>query len=161
MPEIRNPVAGFGITILGATGLSFLVGLPLLILTPLTQPELVYFYLPFALFAVGMFAGRSGFLGSLGFIGATMGGFVGTFAFQLLFVPKGWPMWPADWTILMTFAFGAACGVGGLVMGKLGLRRVEKITQRAQKMRRCLRCGSKVGMAARKCWSCRSYLPPT
>jgi ribosomal protein L40E len=161
MPEIRHPVAGFVITILGSTGLSFLAALPLLFLTPLTQREIVYFYLPFALFAVGMFAGRSGFLGSLGFIGATMGGFIGTYAFQALFIPRGWPLWPADWTILLTLAFGAACGAGGLAMGKLGMRRVEQITQRAPKMRRCLKCGAKVGMAARKCWSCRAYLPPT
>ncbi|MGI0149500.1 MAG: hypothetical protein ACREDF_08230 [Thermoplasmata archaeon] len=158
MVSIRNPLAGFGITIFGALGLSFLAGLPILFLP---QRELVYFYLPFALFGIGMFSGRSGFLGSLGFIGAMMGGFVGTQAFQLLFVPQGWPMWPADLTILMNFAFGAMCGIGGLVMGKLGLRRVERITENAPKMRRCMRCGAKVGIAARKCWSCRAYLPPT
>lgn len=158
MASIRNPLAGFGITIFGALGLSFLAGLPTLFLP---QRELIYFYLPFALFGVGMFSGRSGFLGSLGFIGATMGGFVGIHTFQLLFVTQGWPMWPPDLTILMNFAFGALCGVGGLVMGKLGLRRVERITEHAPKMRRCMRCGAKVGIAARKCWSCRAYLPPT
>lgn len=161
MPGIRHPVAGFGITILGATVVSFVAALPLLILVPLTQREIVYFYLPFALFGVGMFAGRSGFLGSLGFIGATMGGFFGTYAFQAFIWTRPWPLWPADWTILMTLMFGAACGVGGLAMGKLGLRRVEQLTERAPKMRRCLKCGAKVGMAARKCWSCRAYLPPT
>lgn len=166
MPSIRNPLAGFGITILGATGLSFIVCLPLLLLPQflpdLWQAELVYFYLPFALFGAGMLGGRSGFLGSLGFIGATLGGFIGVYAYQLLFLPpSGWPLWPADWTILMTLAFGATCGVGGLAVGKLGLKRVEKITEQAPKMRRCLRCGAKVGMAARKCWSCRAYLPPT
>jgi len=158
MASIRNPLAGFGITIFGAMGLSFLVGIPTLFLP---QGELIYFYLPFALFGVGMFSGRSGFLGSLGFIGATLGGFIGIHTFQLLFVTQGWPMWPSDLTILLNFAFGALCGVGGLVMGKLGLRRFEKITEHAPKMRRCTRCGAKVGIAARKCWSCRAYLPPT
>lgn len=157
MTSIRNPLAGFGITIFGALALSFLAGIPVLFLP---QRELVYFYLPFALFGVGMFSGRSGFLGSLGFIGATLGGFVGIHAFQLLFVPQGWPMWSADWTILLNFALGLICGTGGLVMGKLGLRRVEKITEHAPKMRRCKRCGAKVGIAARKCWSCRATLPP-
>lgn len=160
MASIRNPLAGFGITIFGALGLSFLAGLPTLFLLQV-QRELIYFYLPFALFGVGMFSGRSGFLGSLGFIGATLGGFVGIQTFQLLFVSQGWPMWPADLAILMNFAFGALCGIGGLVMGRLGLRRVQRITEHAPKMRRCKRCGAKVGIAARKCWSCRAYLPPT
>jgi ribosomal protein L40E len=159
MANIRNPLAGFGITIAGAAGLSFLAALPLWFLLTL-QDALVYFYLPFVLFGVGLFSGRSGFLGSLGFIGATMGGFIGTHAYQILFLPNGWPLWPADWTVVMTFAFGAACGAGGLAMGKLGLRRVEQITEQAPKMRRCTRCGAKVGMAARKCWSCRASLPP-
>ena len=82
MASIRNPLAGFGITICAALGLSFLVGLPILFLP---QPELVYFYLPFALFGVGMFAGRGGFLGSVGFVGATLGAFIGIYTVQLLF----------------------------------------------------------------------------
>jgi len=158
MASVRNPLAGFGITICVSLGLSFLAGLPVLILP---QREIVYFYLPFALFGVGLFAGRGGFLGLVGFVGATLGAFIGTYAVQLLFVPQGWPMWPADWTVLMTLAFGAACGLGGLVMGKIGLRRIDRLSEHGPKMRRCLRCGAKVGIAARKCWSCHGYLPPT
>ena len=158
MASIRNPLAGFGITICAALGLSFLVGLPILLLP---QPELVYFYLPFALFGVGMFAGRGGFLSSVGFVGATLGAFIGIYTFQLVFVPQGWPMWPAEWAALVNVAFGGAAGLGGLVMGKIGLRRIERMTEHGAKMRRCLRCGAKVGLAARKCWSCRAYLPPT
>lgn len=158
MASVRNPLAGFAITICFSLGLSFLAGLPVLILP---QPELVYFYLPFALFGVGLFAGRGGFLGSVGFAGATLGAFIGTFAVQSLFVPRGWPMWPADLTILLTLAFGAACGFGGLVMGKIGLRRIDRLSEHGPKMRRCLKCGAKVGIAARKCWSCHGYLPPT
>jgi ribosomal protein L40E len=63
--------------------------------------------------------------------------------------------------ILLDFAFGAVCGAGGLVMGRVGLRRIDRMAEHAMKMRRCLRCGAKVGIAARKCWSCRAYLPPT
>ena len=158
MPAVRNPLMGFALTILGALGLSFLVGVPVLFLP---QRELLFFYLPFALFGVGLFAGRTSFLGSLGFVGATVGGFVGVYVFQALFMPAGWPMWPAGWEVLLTLAFGAACGLGGLATGKLGLRRIEKLTERAPKMRRCHKCGAKVGTAARKCWSCRAYLPPT
>jgi ribosomal protein L40E len=47
------------------------------------------------------------------------------------------------------------------VSGKLGLRRIERMSETGLKMRRCLKCGAKVGVAARKCWSCRAYLPPT
>src|SRR5881296_1946275 len=120
MASVRNPLAGFGLTILGALGLSFLAGIPILFLP---QRELTYFYFPFALFGVGVFSGRTTFLGSLGFV--------------------------------------AACGLGGAASGKLGLKRIDRLTERAPKMRRCLKCGAKVGMSARKCWSCRSYLPPT
>jgi ribosomal protein L40E len=70
-------------------------------------------------------------------------------------------MWPAAWAFLLDAAFGAACGLGGLVSGKLGLRRIERMSETGLKMRRCLKCGAKVGVAARKCWSCRAYLPPT
>jgi ribosomal protein L40E len=158
MASVRNPLASFAITIFSALGISFFIGVPILFLP---QAELVYFYLPFALFGVGVFAGRGGFLGALGFIGATMGSFIGVYAFQSFFVPLGWPLWPADWAILMDAAFGAACGLGGLASGKLGLRKIEQMTEHAMKMRRCLKCGAKVGIAARKCWSCRAYLPRT
>src|SRR3972149_2562471 len=107
MASVRNPLAGFGITICVSLGLSFLAGLPVVLLP---QREIVYFYLPFALFGVWLFAGRGGVPGLVGFVGATLGAFIGTYAVQLLFVPQGWPMWPADWTVLMTLAFGAARG---------------------------------------------------
>src|SRR5437762_2166389 len=111
MAKVRNPLAGFGITIASALGFSFFMCVPILFLP---QAELVYFYLPFALFGVGAFAGRSGFLGTLGFIGATMGAFLGVYAFQSVFLPQGWPLWFSDWAILMDAAFGACCGIGGL-----------------------------------------------
>jgi len=159
MATVRNPLAGFAITIFGALALSFLVCFPYKFLP---QPELVYFYLPFALFGGGMLSGRSGFLGIVGFVGGTLGGFLGIFAFQQLpFVPQTWPLWPVEWTFLLDFAFGAICGAGGLVVGRIGLRRIDRMADHGMKMRRCLRCGAKVGIAARKCWSCRAYLPPT
>ena len=160
MPTVRNPLAGFALTIVGALGLAFLVGVPFILFVPQFDRSLIYFYLPFALFGAGFFAGRTTFLGSLGFLGATLGGFIGLYAFQSLFVPQGWPLWPG-WTSLITLGFSAMCGLGGLATGKLGLRRIDRMTANAPKMRRCQKCGAKVGVAARKCWSCRSYLPPT
>jgi hypothetical protein len=140
MARVRNPLAGFAITIFAALGLSFLIGVPILFFP---QPELVYFYLPFALFGIGMYAGRSGFLGALGFVGGTIGSFVGVYLFQSTFVPQGWPLWPAAWAFLLDAAFGAACGLGGLVSGKLGLRRIERMSETGLKLRRCLKCGAR------------------
>jgi ribosomal protein L40E len=163
MVSVRNPLAGFAITILGTVALSFLVGIPILLL----PRDLVYFYLPFALFAVGVFSGRTTFLGSLGFMGALIGGIVGVYAFQALFLPAGWPLttgvpvWLTGTSVITILLFGSACGLGGAASGKLGLKRIERLTERAPKMRRCLKCGAKVGVSARKCWSCRSFLPPT
>src|SRR2546428_13723366 len=101
---VRNPLAGFGLTILGTLGLSFLAGIPILFLP---QRELTYFYFPFALFGVGVFSGRTTFLGSLGFIGGLLGGIPGVWLFQFLFLPAGWPMWPPG------FRGPVAPGVGG------------------------------------------------
>lgn len=156
--SVRNPLSGFALTTLGAAGLSFLVGLPVLFLP---ASDLVYFYLPFALFGVGLFAGRGTFLGSLGFIGAMIGGFLGTYVFQIVLIPQGWALAPAGWDLLLTLGFGAACGIGGLASGKIGAVRIERISEHAPKMRRCLKCGAKVGISARKCWSCHSSLPRT
>src|SRR5438046_2469188 len=117
MAKVRNPLAGFGITIALALGFSFFMCVPILFLP---QAELVYFYLPFALFGVGAFAGRSGFLGTLGFIGATMGAFLGVYAFQSVFLPQRWPLWFSDWALLLDAASGACCGLGGLASGKVG-----------------------------------------
>ena len=163
MVSVRNPLAGFGITILGTAALSFLVGIPIVFL----PRDLAYFYFPFVLFAVGVFSGRTTFIGSLGFMGALIGGIVGVYAFQALFLPAGWPLtagippWLTGTSFITVLLFGAASGLGGAASGKLGLKRIERLTDRAPKMRRCLKCGPKVGMSARKCWSCRSYLPPT
>ena len=119
LPAVRNPLIGFGLTAAAALILSFVISVPVLFFPDVA---LLLFYLPFALFGAGVLAGRTTFLGSIGFIGGSIGGFAS---------------------------------------GKLGLRRIERMTENAPKMRRCLKCGAKVGIAARKCWSCRSYLPPT
>src|SRR2546427_8156288 len=159
MPTVRNPLAGFALTIVGALGLAFLVGVPFILFVPQFDRGLIYFYLPFALFGAGFFAGRTTFLGSLGFLGGTLGGFLGLYAFQSLFVPQGWPLWPA-WTSLITLGFSAMCGLGGLATGKLGLRRIDRMTANAPKMRRWPKSGAKGGGAARKGWARRAYLPP-
>src|SRR2546428_1087833 len=159
MPTVRNPLAGFALTIVGALGLAFLVGVPFILFVPQFDRGLIYFYLPFALFGAGFFAGRTTFLGSLGFLGGTLGGFIGIYAFQSLFVPQGWPLWPA-WTSLITLGFSAMCGLGGLATGKLGLRRIDRMTAHAPKMRRIQQWGAIAGGAAPHSPSCPPRLPP-
>ncbi len=150
MVKVRNPLASLVQTLLASFGLSFLVAIPVLFIPYF---ELSLFYLALAFFGVGILAGRPSFLGSLGFAGAVTGGFAGLWLFQTLF-------WPNAWAFLLSIGFGALCGLGGMVTGKLGLRVVEKLAEELPKQRRCLRCGERVGLAARKCWSCRAYLPP-
>src|SRR2546422_6102929 len=139
---VRNPLAGFGLTILGTLGLSFLVGIPILFLP---QRELTYFYFPFALFGVGVFSGRTTFLGSLGFIGGLLGGIAGVWLFQFLFLPAGWPMWPASLQVLMTLGFGAACGLGGGASGENWVQKDQRPPERAPQNRPGPKCGAKGG----------------
>src|SRR2546422_5017042 len=138
---VRNPLAGFGLTILGTLGLSFLAGIPILFLP---QRELTYFYFPFALFGVGVFSGRTTFLGSLGFIGGLLGGIAGVWLFQFLFLPAGWPMWPASLQVLMTLRFGAACGLRGARPGEICLTKDAAPTGRAPQTRPGLEVRAKV-----------------
>ncbi len=149
--KLRNPLSGFAITILGSLGLTFLMSLP--ILWPTLLPiELRMIILAFVVFAMGAVAGRSSLLGFMGFVGAFVGGFFGAVLGQYLFAPTGWEF-------LLALGFGAACGLGGLVTGKLGLRRVASAVRHMPQSRRCMRCGARVGLSATKCWSCRAYLP--
>src|SRR2546428_1113832 len=108
---VRNPLAGFGLTILGTLGLSFLAGIPILFLP---QRELTYFYFPFALFGVGVFSGRTTFLGSLGFIGGLLGGIAGVWLFPFLFLSAGRPLvaprLPGPLTLGVGGAGGPRCG---------------------------------------------------
>ena len=150
MASVRNPLSSFVVTILGALGLTIIVSIPSLFLTIF---ELKMIVLSFVLVGVGAVAGRSSIIGSMGFVGAFVGGFTGFLLFQ-------WILWPTvGLEFMLALYLGALCGLGGLLTGKLGLRRVEKIVQAMPQTRRCARCGAKVGITARKCWSCRAFLP--
>jgi len=151
MEKVRNPLAGLALTLLGSFGLCMVVAIPALFIPYF---ELRIFYLALVVFGVGILAARASFLGSLGFAGSITGGFAGLWLFQTLF-------WPNSWQFLLALGLGALCGLGGMVTGKLGLRKVERMAEELPKSRRCQRCGVRVGVAARKCWSCRAYLPPT
>ncbi len=148
MAKVRNPLAGFALTILWALGLSALVTFACTFIPFL---EFRLFFLGFALFGAGALAGRQSYLASLGFVGGYLGGFVGLYVVQMFF-------WWNPWLFPMTAALAAACGLGGAMTGKLGLRRLERAAQAASKTRHCPRCGSRVGPTARKCWDCKAYL---
>src|SRR2546428_12526579 len=107
---VRNPLAGFGLTILGTLGLSFLAGIPILFLP---QRELTYFYFPFALFGVGVFSGRTTFLGSLGFIGGRPGGIPGGWVPPFLFLPAAGRSWAPRVAGRLTPGVGPAGGPRG------------------------------------------------
>src|SRR5256712_11914579 len=151
MVSVRNPLAGFGITILGTAALSFLVGIPIVFL----PRDLAYFYFPFVLFAVGVFSGRTTFIGSLGFMGALIGGIVGVYAFQALFLPAGWPLtagippWLTGTSFITVLPSGASSGLGGAASGKLGPKRIGGPTDPAPKSARCSKGAANVGTAAR------------
>ena len=158
MVSVRNPFSALIVTILSAMGLTFLVGVPV---TFLPYIELQLLVMAFAAVAVGAVAGRSSLIGSMGFVGALVGGFFGSFLF-LLVVAEPYFFWiTTGWELPIALAIGALCGLGGLLTGKLGLRRIERALGAMPRSRRCSKCGAKVGITARKCWSCRAYLPPT
>lgn len=156
MVKVRNPLASLFLTILAALGMSIAVSIPVLFFGALglAYIELQLFYLAFATFGAGLVAGRASFLGSMGAVGGFLGGWVGSYLFQLF-------LWPTAWQFLLSLGLAGACALGSAATGKLGIRRVEQAIQDLPKLRRCQRCGSRVGLSAQRCWSCKAYLPPT
>lgn len=159
--EVHNPISGMAVTLGKSLGLGLLVCIATLFL-PAAELQLVY--LGFAFFFVGVFAGRASIVGFLGFVGALLGTALAAILwFTVLpsFLPlPGFasPFPLPGWELPLVFLLGAVGGLGGMVTGKLGLRRVEQIAATVPKSRTCERCGSRVGLAARKCWSCRASL---
>ncbi len=146
---LRNPLAGFALAILVSAILSGIVGYAT---TYIPYVEFQLFFLGFALFAVGVFAGRRTFMGTLGFVGSYLGAFVGLYISELLFWVN------ASNPEIMALVFSLAAGLGGLVTGKLGLVRLDRIRHITPGLRRCQACGARVGASAHKCWSCKATL---
>ncbi len=145
---VRNPLAGFVLAILESALLSGVAGFAS---TFIPYTEFRLFALGFGLFAVGVFAGRETYLGSLGFVGAYLGGFLGVYVAEQLF-------WTNSWMELMALGLALAAGLGGLVTGKLGVLRLDRMQWIRPTLRRCRNCGSRVGASATKCWSCKASL---
>lgn len=153
--RVRNPMAGTLVTLAESLGVGFALCIPTIFI-PIFELRLLY--LGFAVLGTGFLAGRASIAGFLGFAGA----FIGTFlAIYIWLSIAGWlgaplPLWGLD--IFFALGFGALGGLGASATGALGVRRVERMIASAPKTRTCERCGSRVGIAARKCWSCRATL---
>lgn len=146
---VRNPLAGFALAIVTSAFFSGVAGY--LSSTFIPYAEFRLFILGFALFGIGAFAGRRTFLGSLGLVGAYLGAFVGLYVAEIL-------SWPNPWMELLALGMALAAGLGGLVTGKLGVLRLARSRKVTPGVRRCRNCGSRVGLSANKCWSCKSSL---
>ena len=145
---VRNPLAGFMLAILTSVALSAAVSFASTFIPFL---EFRLFFLGMALFGVGALAGRRTFLGSLGFLGAYLGAFVGLYLIEQIF-------WVNPWIELIALVLGLAAGLGGFVTGKIGVARLERSAKYMPGLRRCSSCGARVGASAHKCWSCKATL---
>ncbi len=146
---VRNPLAGFVLAILEAALLSGVAGFAT---TFIPYTEFRLFALGLGLFAVGVFSGRKTYLGSLGFVGAYLGAFLGFYISEQLF----WANPSMAELLALALAFAAA--LGGLVTGKLGVIKLDRIQAARPTLRRCHNCGARVGLSANKCWSCKASL---
>lgn len=147
---VRNPLAGFALASLASALLSAVAGWASMTFIPYTEFRL--FAAGFALVAIGAVASRRVFLGSLGFVGAYLGGFLGFYFAELLF-------WPNPWQELIALGIGLAAGLGGFISGRIGVLKLDRMRKFAPAPRRCRKCGERVGESARKCWSCKASLP--
>ena len=146
--SIRNPLAGFMLAILASLALTAVAGFAS---TFIPYLEFRLFFLGFALFGAGAFAGRKTYIGFLAFVGAYLGAFLGLYLVEQLF-------WINPWMELLALGLAVSAGLGGFMMGKIGVHRLEREQRVTPGLRRCSRCGARVGVSARKCWSCKAVL---
>lgn len=148
-----NPLRALFGTIGRSAAFGVLLALPTLILPFLGLPfwELQAYLLSFLFLAAGFLAGRAAIAGFLGASGAWVGGTLSAFLFQSVF-------WSPGPNVLLVAAYGGLCALGGAIAGKMDSRRLEIALREQPRNRLCTRCGSRVGLIARKCWSCKSHL---
>lgn len=147
--KVRNPLSGLLLTVLVALGLSVAVVIGAMFVPYM---EFLLFYMGVALFAVGVIAGRTSYLRSAGAMGSYLGGFVGLYVTLNV-------LYPIPWTVYFALFFPLAAALGGAVSASLSARRISQVLVESRKARRCPRCGSRVGPAARRCWDCHAALP--
>lgn len=147
---VRNPLAGFALAIVISAALSGVAGF---VSTFIPYLEFRLFALGVGLCGIGALAGRRTFLGSLGFMGAYLGAFLGFYLSEVLFWVN-----PGVDILYLAFALALAAGLGGWVMGKIGIVQLERAAKYMPGLRRCSSCGARVGASAHKCWSCKATL---
>jgi len=141
---------GFALAILSAVLLSAVAGFAS---TFVPYLEFRIFSLGVALCGIGALAGRKTYLGTLGFMGAYLGSFLGFYVAEVLFWVR-----PGVDILLLALGLALAAGLGGWVTGKIGVAKLERAAQFAPGIRRCSSCGARVGTSAHKCWSCKATL---
>jgi hypothetical protein len=146
--SIRNPLVGFLLVILASLALTAVAGFAG---TFIPYVEFRLFFLGFAFFGAGAVAGRKTFVGSLAFVGAYLGAFFGFLLIEQL-------VWVNPWMEVLALGLAVPAGLGGFMMGKIGVHRLAREQRVTPGLRRCSRCGARVGLSARKCWSCKAVL---
>ena len=149
---IRNPFTAAFLTLAEAAALAVLLRAPVLAFGPLgLPPEVPTFYVVAAFALAGWLAGRSGRFPLAAFPAAFLGGFVGYAAFALLVGA------PADLVHAAIHAAVAGAGAWASATWRMATFTPESALENAE-TRRCRMCGARVGLKARRCWSCRSSL---
>ena len=149
---VRNPLVALFMTLFETAIFSPILCVPLLLFPPLGLPvELSLLWGIAAFAAAGAIAGRFATFAATAFVMTFIGGFIGyAVFFGLAFAPVN---------LLHTAMYALIAGVGGWASAKRRASVVrEEVDLEAADKRRCKVCGVRVGLWAKKCWSCRASL---
>ncbi len=147
----RNPFSGLFVALVKTAILVPLLSIPLVVFTFLGLPLEVSLPYGVAAYAIaGAIAGRSGTFAWAALAASFLGAFVGYAAFAL-FVP------PMDLLVATIHATVAALASWASALWHMR-RLTPDLIIANEKQRRCRLCGSRVGIRATRCWSCRASL---
>jgi len=131
-----------------------LLCIPLLLFPYLGLPfefEITLFWGVAAFAIAGGLAGRSGIFALAAFALTFLGGFVGYVVFFGLAFSAA--------NLLFALIHGLVAGVGGWGSAKRHIVKFKaEVLLENEEKRRCKMCGVRVGLWAKKCWSCRASL---
>ena len=149
---VRNPLVALFMTLFETAIFAPLLCIPLLLFPQFALPAEFPLFWGVAAFAIaGGIAGRSGTFASAAFVTTFLGGFIGyAVFFGLAFSPLN---------LLFTVMHGLVAGVAGWASAKRHVATVRaEVKLENDEKRRCKMCGVRVGLWAKKCWSCRASL---
>jgi len=149
---VRNPLVALFMTLFETAIFAPLLCVPLLLFPFFGLPSEISLFWAVAAFSVaGGVAGRSGIFALAAFAQTLLGGFLGYVVFFGLAFSSA--------NLLFALIHGLVAGVGGWAAAN---RHVVKFKAEVQleneEKRRCKGCGVRVGLSAKKCWSCRASL---